>query len=63
MIIEYDYEDRCIRIDDVAVSHAEVERLMNEHETAATALEYWAILTELFRRSTSRPSFSWTVIR
>lgn len=39
MIIEYDTEDRCIRVDDVAVSHEEAERLMNEHETAAVALE------------------------
>ena len=30
MIIEYDTEDRCIRVDDVAVSHGEAERLMNE---------------------------------
>lgn len=39
MIIKYDEEDRCIRVDDVAVSHADAERLMNEHETAAAALE------------------------
>jgi hypothetical protein len=29
MIIEYDTEDRCIRVDDVAVNHEEAERLMN----------------------------------
>lgn len=34
MIIEYDTEDRCIRVDDVAVSHADAEKLMAEHETA-----------------------------
>ena len=39
MIIEYDTEDRCIRVNDVAVSHGEAERLMNEQETAAAALE------------------------
>ena len=27
MSIEYDEEDRCIRVDDVAVSHADAERL------------------------------------
>ena len=32
MIIEYDTEDRCIRVDDVAVSHADAEKLMAEHE-------------------------------
>lgn len=39
MIIEYDQEDRCIRIDDVAVSHEEAERLMAEREAEAAALE------------------------
>lgn len=39
MIIEYDAEDRCIRVNDVAVSHAAAEQLMNEYETAAAALE------------------------
>ena len=39
MIIEYDTEDRCIRVDDVAVSHADAEKLMAEHETAVAALE------------------------
>ena len=48
MIIEYDTEDRCIRVNDVAVSHADAERLMNEHETAAAALEN-AIETELWK--------------
>ena len=38
MIIEYDTEDRCIRVDDVVVSHADAERLMAEHETPAAAL-------------------------
>lgn len=39
MIIEYDKEDRCIRIDDVAVSYEEAERLMAEREAEAAALE------------------------
>lgn len=39
MIIEYDYEDECIRIDDVAVSHEEAELRLNEYETAAAHLE------------------------
>lgn len=39
MIIEYDEEDRCIRVNDVAVSYGEAEELLNEHETAAAALE------------------------
>lgn len=29
IIIEYDIEDRCIRVNDVAVSHADAERFMS----------------------------------
>ena len=49
MIIEYDTEDRCIRVDDVAVSHADAEKLMAEHETAVAALENALVQYELSR--------------
>lgn len=39
MIIEYDTEDRCIRVDDVAVSLEEAEQLMAEREAEAAAFE------------------------
>lgn len=55
MIIEYDEEDRCIRVDDVAVSHGEAERLMNEHETAAAALENALVQYERDHATTDNP--------
>lgn len=55
MIIEYDEEDRCIRVDDVAVSHAEAEQLMNEYETAAAALENALVQYERDHATTDNP--------
>ena len=55
MSIEYDEEDRCIRVDDVAVSHADAERLMNEHETAAAALENALVRYERDHATTDNP--------
>jgi len=55
MIIEYDIEDRCIRVDDVAVNHEEAERLMNEHETAAAALENALVQYERDHATTDNP--------
>lgn len=55
MIIEYDTEDRCIRVNDVAVSHADAERLMNEHETAAAALENALVQYERDHATTDNP--------
>lgn len=55
MIIEYDPEDHCIRVDDVAVSHEEAERLMNEHETAAAALENALVQYERDHATTDNP--------
>ena len=55
MIIEYDTEDRCIRVDDVAVSHAEAEQLMNEYETAAAALENALVQHERDHVTTDNP--------
>lgn len=55
MIIEYDTEDRCIRVDDVAVSHGEAERLMNEHGTAAAALENALVQYERDHATTDNP--------
>lgn len=55
MIIEYDEEDRCIRVDDVAVSHAEAEQLMNEYETAAAALENVLVQYERDHATTDNP--------
>lgn len=55
MIIEYDTEDRCIRVDDVATSHAEAERLMNEYETAVAALENVLVQYERDHATTDNP--------
>ena len=55
MIIEYDEEDRCIRVDDVATSHAEAERLMNEHETSAAPLETALVQYERDHATTDNP--------
>lgn len=55
MIIEYDTEDRCIRVDDVAVSHDDAERLMNEYETAAAALETALVQYERDHATTDNP--------
>lgn len=55
MTIEYDPEDRCIRVDDVAVSHEEAEQLMNEHETAAAALETALVQYERDHATTDNP--------
>lgn len=55
MIIEYDEEDRCIRVNDVAVSHAEAVQLMNEHETAAAALENALVQYERDHATTDNP--------
>lgn len=54
-IIEYDEEDRCIRVGDVAVSHADAERLMAEHETAAAALETALVQYERDHATTDNP--------
>lgn len=55
MIIKYDTEDRCIRVDDVVVSHADAERLMAEHETAAAALENVLAQYEWDHATTNNP--------
>ena len=55
MIIEYDTEDRCIRVNDVAVSHADAERLMNEHETVAATLENALVQYERDHATTDNP--------
>ena len=55
MIIEYDTEDRCIRVDDVAVSHADAEKLMAEHETAVAALENALVRYERDHATTDNP--------
>lgn len=55
MIIEYDTEDRCIRVDDVAVSHADAEKLMAEHETAVAALENDLVQYERDHATTDNP--------
>lgn len=55
MIIEYDEEDHCIRVNDVAVSHADAERLMNEHETTAAALETALMQYEREHATTETP--------
>lgn len=55
MLVEYDEEDRCIRVDDVAVSHAEAEQLMNEYETAAAALENALVQHERDHATTDNP--------
>lgn len=55
MIIEYDAEDRCIRVNDVAVSHAAAEQLMNEYETAAAALETALVQYERDHATTNNP--------
>ena len=55
MIIEYDTEDRCIRVDDVAVSHADAETLMAEHETVAAALENALVQYEQDHATTDNP--------
>lgn len=55
MIIEYDEEDHSIRVNDVAVSHADAEQLMNEHETAAAALENALVQYERDHATTDNP--------
>ena len=55
MIIEYDTEDRCIRVDDVAVSHADAEKLMAEDETAVAALENALVQYERDHATTDNP--------
>lgn len=55
MNIEYDTEDRCIRVDDVVVSHGEAERLMNEYENAVTALENALVRYERDHATTDNP--------
>lgn len=55
MIIEYDPEDHCIRVDDVAVSVGDAEQLMNEHETAAAALESALVQYERDHATTDNP--------
>ena len=55
MAIEYDEEDRCIRVDDVALSHADAERLLVEHETAAAALENALVQYERDHATTDNP--------
>ena len=55
MIIEYDTEDRCIRVDDVAVSHADAEKLMAEQETAVAALENALVQYERDHATTDNP--------
>lgn len=55
MIIEYDEEDHSIRVNDVAVSREEAERLMAEHETAAAALENALVQYERDHATTDNP--------
>ena len=55
MIIDYDTDDRCIRVDDVAVSHADAEKLMAEHETAVAALENALVQYERDHATTDNP--------
>lgn len=55
MTIEYDTEDRCIRVDDVAVSHADAERLLVEHEIAAASLENALVQYERDHATTNNP--------
>lgn len=55
MIIEYDEEDHSIRVNDVAVSREEAEQLMNEHETAAAALEAALMQYEREHATTENP--------
>ena len=47
--------DRCIRVDDVAVSHADAEKLMAEHETAVAALENALVQYERDHATTDNP--------
>lgn len=55
MIIEYDPEDCCIRVDDVAVSLEEAERLMAEREAEVAAFENALVQYERDHTTTDNP--------